>query len=86
MNQQPWTSLLAFNHWLPPVSWDFYTSVSLVMVVDDDAGTGGLGYAGRNLRYEIEKKKKKPLSVSLLEGLNWSNPYNMLCTLQVNIQ
>lgn len=28
------------------------------MVVDGDAGTGGLGYAGRNLRYEIEKKKK----------------------------
>lgn len=26
---------------------------------DGDAGTGGLGYAGRNLRYEIEKKKTK---------------------------
>lgn len=29
------------------------------MVVDGDAGTGGAGYAGRNLRHEIKKKKKK---------------------------
>lgn len=28
------------------------------MVVDGDAGTGGAGYAGRNLRHEIKKKKK----------------------------
>lgn len=27
------------------------------MVVDGDAGTGGAGYAGRNLRHEIKKKK-----------------------------
>ena len=53
------------------------------MVVDGDAGTGGAGYAGRDLRHEIKKKKK--LSVSLLEGLNWGNPYNMLRTQQVNI-
>lgn len=62
MKHLPWTSLLAYNHWLSPVSWDFYTSVSLVMVVDGDAGTGGLGYAGRNLRYEIEKKKNNTFS------------------------
>ena len=32
------------------------------MVVDGHAGTDGLGYAGRNLRYEIEKKKQNTFS------------------------
>lgn len=40
------------------------------MVVDGDAGTGGIGYAGRNLRHEIKKQNKTKLSVSLLGGLN----------------
>lgn len=40
----------------------------MVMVVDGEAGAGCAGHARRNSRHGI--KKKKNLSVGLLEGLN----------------
>lgn len=38
--------------------------------MNGNAGAGGVGHVRRNLRHEPKKKKKKLLSLGLLEGLN----------------